>query len=182
MDFFLFFSPLFEKIQIDILSPLVYACFEGRKFMKAKQIAKNLIILLVWLLVGCSAYSNQPVLPNLQTNTPMPPQAIDLGTYGFGAAKDMMWSADGKMFVVESSAGGYVYDTVTWNLLDELPRSSVQGDRLSQLVFFPDQQDLLFISGHEGLFWKFDLQTKEISRVFEAIDPRPYGIQLFSPD
>ena len=71
---------------------------------------KNSIILFVVLLVGCSSHQ-VPTLPVAQTSTPiqLPPQAIDLGTYGLGAAKDMMWSPDGKMLVVESSAGGYVY-------------------------------------------------------------------------
>jgi len=150
--------------------------------MKVKQFAKSLIILLIGLLVGCSSFSNQPTLSNSQTNTPIPPQAIDLGTYGFGAAKDMMWSADGKMFVVESSAGGYVYDAVTWNLLHEIPRSSVRDDRLSQIILFPDQQNLLLISGYEGLFWKYDLNTKEILRVYEDVTIKTYERPLFSPD
>ena len=149
--------------------------------VKQNTILKNLIILLVWLFVGCS--SNQlPDLPQPKASVPQLPQAIDLGTYGFGAAKDLMWSTDGKMLVVESSASGYVYDTSTWDLLNEISRFSVQDDRLSQLLFFPDQQHLLFISGYEGFFWKYDLQTQEISRVYENINTKTYDRPLFSPD
>lgn len=154
--------------------------------MKVKQnvILKYFIILFVFLFVGCSSNQKPVNLTSSPTTVPVIelPHAIDLGTYGFGVAQDMMWSADGKMLVVESSAGGFVYDATTWSLLDEIPISSIQDNRLSQLVFFPDQQNLLFISGYESLFWKYDLQTKEISRVFEAIAPKPYGIPLFSPD
>ncbi|MDL1942386.1 hypothetical protein FBQ99_08575 [Chloroflexi bacterium CFX2] len=152
--------------------------------VKQNGILKKLVILLVWLLIGCSSYQAQPTLPIMQTSTPALtlPYAIDLGTFGLGAAKDLMWSADGKMLVVESSAGGYVYDTSTWTLLNEISRSSVQGDRLSQLLFFPDQQHLLFISGYEGFFWKYDLQTQEISRTYENLDIKTYDRPLFSPD
>ncbi len=152
--------------------------------VKQNAILKDLIILFVFLFVGCSSNQKPTNLTSSPTNVPVIqlPHAIDLGTYGFGAAKDLMWSADGKMLVVESSAGGYVYDTSTWTLLNEISRSSVLGDRLSQLLFFPDQQHLLFISGYEGFFWKYDLQTQEISRTYESLDIKTYVSPLFSHD
>jgi WD40 repeat protein len=141
--------------------------------------------LFIVILVGCS--SNQaPTLSVTQTSMPMPlsPQAIDLGIYGLGAAKDMMWSQDGKMLVVESSAGGYVYDTSTWNLLSEIPRSTVQDGWLTQLTFFPDQQHLLFAAGYSTVFWQYDLHTQKIARAFENIDQKIDILDnpVFSPD
>jgi len=99
-----------------------------------------------------------------------------------GSAIDMMWSADGKMLIVESSAGGYVYDTSTWSLLAEISRSTVQDGWLSQLTFFPDQQHLLFIAGYGKLFWQYDLRTQTLSRAFENIDQEILEQPIFSLD
>ena len=146
---------------------------------------KNSFILFFVLLVGCSSQP-VPTLPLALTGTPtplpLPSQAIDLGTYGMGSAKDVTWSPDGEMLVVETSAGGYLYDTSTWSLLTEIPRSAVQDGWLSHLIFFPDQQHLLFIAGYGRLFWQYDLHTQKLSRVFENIDQEVFDQSVFSPD
>jgi WD40 repeat protein len=140
-------------------------------------------ILFVVILVGCSSHPVPTLLVTpTRTPTPLSPQAIDLGTYGLGAAKDMMWSPNGKMLVVESSADGYVYDTSNWSMLSEIPRSTVQDGWLTQLTFFPDQQHLLFTAGYGKLFWRYDLNTQKISRAFENIDVKAFAKPFFSPD
>ncbi|MFZ5908784.1 MAG: WD40 repeat domain-containing protein [Chloroflexota bacterium] len=117
------------------------------------------------------------------TSIPLPaPQAIDLGTFGVGAAKDMTWSADGKMLAVESSAGGHVYDSSNWNLLASISLDSVQDGWLNQLIFFPDRQRLLFVAGYGRAFWQYNLRTQEISRVYENIGSEAFDQPFFSPD
>lgn len=93
-------------------------------------------------------HSAIPVSSALLSATPLPtPQAIDLGTYGKGSARNIVWSPDGKLLAVESTAGGYIYDTATWELLASISTESLEDNSLRNLTFFPDNQSLLFIAG-----------------------------------
>ncbi len=128
-----------------------------------------------------SAFPSATMLPNIQ--------AIDLGTWGKGSAQNIVWSSDGKMLAVESTAGGYIYDTTSWELLASIPTESLENNSLSNLMFFPDNQSLLFVSGlvNENVlysvFWRYDLRTGTISRAFEGIEEQPpYEAPFFSPD
>jgi WD40 repeat protein len=99
-----------------------------------------------------------------------------------GSARDMAWSADGKMLAVESTAGGYVYDTSKWDLLAAISLDSVQDGWFDQLTFFPDQQHLLFAAGYGKAFWQYDLHTQKISRVYENIGNEAFDQPFFSSD
>lgn len=143
-----------------------------------------LVGIAIALLAACSP-SQTPEITDSPANiaTSFPPlEAIDLGTFGMGAATNMVWSEDGKLLSVESSAGGYVYDTSNWELLASIPTESIGDSRLNQLTFFPDRRRLLFVSGYRRVFWQYDLSTQKVSRVYENIADEPFAASFFSPD
>ncbi|HEX2993957.1 MAG TPA: hypothetical protein VHP14_04000, partial [Anaerolineales bacterium] len=65
-------------------------------------------------LFACVAPAPKPTVQTPPTATPSTLAAIDLGTIGYGLAKTVAWSVDGKTMAVASSQGIYLYDTVTW--------------------------------------------------------------------
>lgn len=149
---------------------------------KAKTRKVFLIGIAMTLLTACSS-SQMPLAPPTPTSTSLPrPGAIDLGTFGLGRARDMAWSSDGKMLVVESSAGGYVYDAFNWNLLATIPVDAVQDGVLDQLTFFPDHQRLLLTAGYGKAFWQYDLRTQKLARVYENISTESFEQPFFSTD
>jgi WD40 repeat protein len=93
------------------------------------------------------------------------------------------------MLAVESTGGGYIYDTTSWELLASIPTESLEDNSLSNLTFFPDNQSLLFVAGLVSenvlysVFWRYDLRTGTISRAFDDIEEQsPYETPFFSPD
>jgi len=142
--------------------------------------ATFLIGFAIVFLTACSIGQNTGAT---STPTPLPPpQSLDLGTFGNGAARDMTWSQDGKMLAVESSAGGYIYDTSSWNLVATIPTDSLEDGRPGQLTFSPDQKHLLFVSGYQKVFWQYDLRTNKVSRIYENITDEPFDKPFYSPD
>ncbi len=149
---------------------------------KTKARTVFLIGIAITLLTACSSSQMPSVIPG-STTTPFPqPQPIDLGTFGMGSARDMVWSSDGKMLAVESSAGGYVYDASNWDLLATISPDAVQDGWFDQLSFFPDQQRLLFAAGYSKAFWQYDLRTQKITRVYENIGNEAFDQPFFSSD
>jgi len=93
------------------------------------------------------------------------------------------------MLAVESTAGGYIYDTTSWELLASIPTEILEDNSLSNLTFFPDNQSLLFVAGlvienvRYSVFWRYDLRTGAISRAFQDIEEQShYAAPFFSPD
>ncbi len=158
--------------------------------MKISKLIYFPLCLLITLLACVPINSATPSPSALPSATTLPKiQAIDLGTWGKGSARDIAWSSDGKMLAVESTAGGYIYDTASWELLASIPTASLENNSLSNLTFFPDNQSLLFVAGlvsgnvFHNVFWRYNLHIGTVSRAFEDIEEQPpYETPFFSPD
>lgn len=140
---------------------------------------------LVWIilafLISCTESLNSDIPSSSPTTIP-PPSGVDLGAFGMGTARDMAWSSDGKLLAVKSTAGGYVYDTSNWEILDRVPTQSLENGRFDQLIFFPDSRRLLFIAGYQKKFWQYDLVTRQLSPAYETIGDEAFDPPIFSPD
>jgi len=142
-------------------------------------------IVWIWIIllfpISCVP-SRNPDIPSSSSTTISQPTSIDLGTFGMGTAKDMAWSSDGKLLVVKSTAGGYIYDTSNWEILDTVPTQLLENGWFDQIIFFPDHRRLLFIAGYQKNFWQYDLVTKQLSPIYETIEDEALDPPIFSPD
>jgi WD40 repeat protein len=105
-----------------------------------------------------------------------------MGVLGKGAAKAIAWSPNGSMLAVGSSAGALIYDALTWQMLQSVPVVSLDQPAIYTLTFSPDNKSLIFTSGYQTSFWKYDLQSRQLNPWQENISYDPHSAPLFSPD